>query len=403
MTMENPGGMTALDRLASPEAATDPFPIYTELRQTGPVQVETPLPVLFLSRYEDCAAAIRDPALGVQTPEWSERTTPGWRERPASWAFQAMLFRDPPNHTRLRRAVARFFTPRRAEQARQEVRSITRRALDQLAERGADGALVDMQEILAETLPVSVIGSVIGIPEKDWPTLRAHMRRVLSIAEFSYGPDAENEADEAAITLRAYFTGLAAARRAAPRDDLASDLVAACDLADGELVQMLAFLFMGGTDTMTNLLAAGCAALLSHPAQAQLLRGRPELARAAVEEMLRYDAPVHVIPRVAAQPTAVCGVPVRPDQLVVSLVGAANRDPRRYADPDTFDITRNGSPALSFGGGIHHCLGAPLARVEAGEFFAELTRRFPGLRAAGEPVRDGLVFRRFSRLPVIVG
>jgi cytochrome P450 len=157
---------------------------------------------------------------------------------------------------------------------------------------------------------------------------------------------------------------------------------------------------MGGVDTMTNLLANGALALLQHQEQAKILRQQPQLVPGAVDEILRYDAPVQVVPRVAASETAIDGLVVHPDQLIVSIVGSANRDPARFPDPEVFDVTRTGPGALSFGGGMHYCLGAPLARVQAGTFFAELVRRFPTLRLAAEPARSGLIFRRMDYLPV---
>jgi len=159
---------------------------------------------------------------------------------------------------------------------------------------------------------------------------------------------------------------------------------------------------MAGVDTMTNLLANGTAAFLAHPAQAELLRARPGLSAAAVDEVLRYDAPVQLIGRVSAAGTVVGGLPVAADQLVIAVIGAANRDPARFAAPGTFDITRRNAAVLSFGGGIHYCLGAPLARIEAGTFFPALLTRFPALRLAGTPARQGMVFRGFTNLPVAV-
>ncbi|MGI8666658.1 MAG: cytochrome P450 [Jatrophihabitans sp.] len=398
-----------LDRLGEPETSADPYPLYARLRELGPLQtVVDGAPVLFLSRYDDCAAGIRGTQFGAQTPEWCERATPGWLERPVSWAFEAMLFLNPPDHTRLRRLVGEAFAPRRVEQMRDQVSALARLALDRLADAGADGGVVDLQQLLASTLPVSMIGSYLGVPEADWADLRRMGLQILHTVEFAVTEADLATADGAAIELRDYFAELTARRRAAPREDLTSDLLAIRDqgsdaqFSERELVLMLANLFLGGVDTMTNLLANGCAALLGHPAQAALLRQRPELAAGAVDEVLRFDAPVQVIGRVADTDTAIAGQPIRASQLVVSIVGAANRDARRFADPDLLDISRDQGQPLSFGGGIHYCLGAPLARAEAASYFAGLVSRFPAIELAGEPTRAGMVFRRFERLPVTI-
>jgi cytochrome P450 len=235
------------------------------------------------------------------------------------------------------------------------------------------------------------------------------MTQLLQLVELSVSQQEQADADSAAIALRAYFASLAAERRVAPRQDLASALVAVRDsgadaaglaFTEDELLQTLTFVFMAGVDTMTNLLANGTAALLAHPRQADLLRARPDLGAAAADEVLRYDAPVQFIGRVSAADTAIGGVAVPADALVVAILGAANRDPARFTAPDAFDIARTGTTVLSFGGGIHYCLGAPLARLEASTFFPALLTRFPGLHLAGTPRRRGLVFRGFSYLPV---
>ncbi|HEY7146932.1 MAG TPA: cytochrome P450 [Streptosporangiaceae bacterium] len=407
------GPQLAQDLLASlrtTQASADPYPVYARLHQLGPVH-RSSAGTVFVTGYDQCAAIVRDPAFGAQSPRWNDIATPGWRDRPGLVAtFETMLFRDPPEHTRLRRLVSGVFSPRHADRMRAQVRRLVSDALDTLADAGAAGSPVDLQEILAGSLPIAVIAAIVGVPRADWPALRAAITALLQVVELTAGPAALAEADAAAVALRDYFTALVAARRAAPEDDLTSDLAAiaaapapgggpAC--TEDELLQTLTFVFMAGVDTMTNLLANGTAAFLAHPAQAALLRAEPGRGPAAVEEVLRYDPPVQLVARIAAAGASVGGVEVSAGELVVAVLGAAGRDPARYQRPGAFDIARTQpGPVLAFGGGLHYCLGAPLARVEADCFFSALLARFPRLRLAGTPARSGMVFRGFSQLPV---
>jgi cytochrome P450 len=400
-----------LDTLLTPEVSANPYPTFEQLRALGGPYC-TPSGVLFVLSYDDCATVTRETVFRAQSPEWNDLARPGWRARPSKVAtFETMLFRDPPDHTRLRRLVGAAFTPRQAEQLRATIVRLVDQTLDALADAGADGSAVDLQEVLATRLPIAVIGSLVGVPPGDWASLRPAMSALLKVVEIGVSQQDWAEADRGALELRDYFSGLVADRRAAPRDDLASTLVAAHDatatgrrpgdgLTGDELLQTLTFLFMAGVDTMTNLLTNGTSALLAHPEQAALLRADPALAPQAVEEVLRYDPPVQFLGRVAAADTELDGMPLTPGSLVMAMLGAANRDPARFTSPAVFDITRRGTTVLSFGGGIHFCLGAPLARVEAATFFAALLTRFPGLGPGGTPVRQGLVFRGFRHLPV---
>ena len=406
-----------LAALASPEASTDPYPLYARLRTLAPVHA-APSGAVFVARYEDCAAVIRNPAFRARSPGWSDRVMPGWRDRPASVVTrEAMQFRDPPDHTRLRRLVSASLTPHQVGNMRGDVERLTGRVLDLIdGGGGGTGNVVDLHEVLASALPVSVIGNLVGVPAGDWGALQVSTSALLEAVELAAGPDQLAAADQAAIDLGDYFAQLVAERQRAPRDDLATTLLAATNQAldpaagrsgDGhhgltkdELLQTLTFIFMAGLDSMLNLLTNGTAALLAHPAQADALRHDPRLQTGAVDEVLRYDAPVQFVSRVASAETTIGGVPVHRDGLVIAMLGAANRDPERFPAADAFDISRTGTTVLSFGGGIHYCLGALLARLEAGVFFPALFERFPALRLAGRPQRRGLVHRGFSYLPV---
>jgi cytochrome P450 len=397
----------AISCLTTPEAIADPYPVYSRLRALSPVHRSGP-GLVFLSGYDECAAVTRSPDYRSQSPEWADRALPGWRDRPSKvTTFETMLFRDPPDHTRLRRLVSGAFTARRVEGMRDDVAALCQRAVDAIADAGAGGAAVNLAEILALSLPVSVIGALVGVPQADWAPLQQSMSALMRVVELSVSKQDLDAADQAAVALREYFAGLVAERRRSGRDDLTSALAAVRDrggsaLTEDELLQTLTFMFMAGVDTMVNLLLNGTAALLDHPDQADLLRAEPGRGAAAVDEVLRYDAPVQLVGRVAAVPAAIGGVALPADCLVIAMLGAANRDPARFREPDSFDITRTGTTVLSFGGGLHYCLGAPLARLEAGTFLPALVRRFPRLRLAGTPARAGVVFRGFSRLPVAV-
>jgi cytochrome P450 len=397
-----------LTSLTTPAVSADPYPVYARLRAFGPVRWTSAGGLLVLTGYEDCAALVRDQVFGSQSPEWCDRVTPGWRDHPAKVAtFEAMLFRDPPDHTRLRRLVSAAFTPRQAERMRADVGRLAEQALGELAEAGSDGGTVDLQEFLAARLPIAVIGSLVGVPASDWPVLRRPMSTLLLLVELVTNSQMLADADVAATELAGYFAALAADRAKHPKDDLASAVVAAQrtmagehGFTDEEIAQTLTFVFMAGVDTMTNLLTNGTVALLTHPKQADLVRSGSVPADDLVDEVLRYDAPVQLVGRVAAADSVLGGAQVRAGNLVIALLGAGNRDPGRFTDPDVFQVTRKGTAPLSFGGGIHRCLGAPLARVQAGEFLTGLLTWFPGLRLAGDPVRQGLVFRGFNRLPI---
>ncbi len=396
---------TLLGSLVTTVVSADPYPVYAQLREQGPVRWAAGGGVLVLFGYEDCATLVRDQEFGAQSPAWNDRVSPGWREHPAKTAtFEPMLFRDPPDHTRLRKLVSAAFTPRAAERMRASVTALAAQAIDELAEAGSEGSTVNLHGFIGDRLPIAVIASLVGVPASDWPALRGPMTTLLKLVELGSARQTLAAADAAAVTLDEYFSALADDRRARPRDDLTSSVVAAQhpDFTDTEVAQMLTFLFMAGVDTMTNLLANGAYALLTNSEQAGLIRAGEVSLEDIADEVLRYDAPVQLVGRVAARETAIGGTTVRGGELVLAMIGAGNRDPARFPSPNVFDLTRKGTAPLSFGGGIHRCLGAPLARVETGEFLAGLVRRFPALRLAGDPVRAGIVFRGFSDLPVTV-
>ena len=391
--------------LTQPIGREDPYPRYEILRRTAPIAM-APDGALVLTRYADCDIVLRDPRYGrADTDEvFGAVGMPGWREHPALHTFStSMLNVNPPVHTRLRRLVSRVFTARQVAALRPAVAALVDELLPGLA--GSD--VVDFIDAFAFPLPVSVIGELLGIPESDRLSFQPLVRDWTMVLDV-FTPEILQRADAAAEVIREYLTDLAAERRRQPREDLLSGLVAATDsgeqLSDDELVTMAALLFAAGFETTTHLLGNGLVALLDHPEQLELLRGEPELAAPAVEELLRYDSPVQITGRTALDDTVIDGVPVGAGDRVVCYLGAANRDPERFADPGRLDITREQGSPLSLGGGIHYCLGAPLARLEAQIAFPALLAHYPGLRVAGRPERrDSLTLRGYLNLPISTG
>jgi cytochrome P450 len=327
---------------------------------------------------------------------------PDWAEHPAlRQLFTSMLVLNPPDHTRLRRLVSGAFTARRV----QALRPAITRMVDDLLD--AMSGEVDFIGGFAFPLPVNVIGELLGVPTQDRAQFQSLVRDWTQVLEV-ITPDVLSRADPAAATIRDYLAGLVAERRRRPGADLLSALVAAEEVGDqlseDELLSTAALLFAAGFETTTNLLANGLVALLQHPAELGLLRERPDLAQAAVEELLRFDSPVQIVGRVVVEPVELGGITVAAGERVVAYLGAGNRDPERFTDPDRLQLNRTDNAPLSFGGGIHYCLGAPLARLEAQLALPALVRRFPRLALSGVPERrDSLSIKGFTRLPVNTG
>jgi cytochrome P450 len=318
-----------------------------------------------------------------------------------------MLNVDPPDHTRLRRLVSRAFTPGRVAALEPAIRGIAGRLLDSLDAAGP-GAVVDLVQGFAYPLPWAVIGELLGIPAADRPRVHAWFQVLLT----GWAGDPPADAVQASDGIVAYLRELVEAKRRRPADDLVSVLVAATEgdaLTTQEVLSSLFQLVVAGHDTTASLIGNGVVALLDHPGQLQALLADPGRLPGAIDELIRFTAPVpHATFRVTAEPVTLAGVPVPAHEQVLVCLGAANRDPGRFPAPDVLDIGRGDGANLGFGHGPHYCLGAPLARLEARIAFEELLGRYPRLRlAVGRDALawahgDGLVLRGLTSLPVVL-
>jgi cytochrome P450 len=387
-----------LTALRQPEGRANPYPVYERLRMLGPTAIG-PDGTLVVSGYRECSMLLRDPRLHKTPGEFlTAAGYPDWQERPAmAMMFTSLVMLNPPAHTRLRRLVASSLTARRVEGLRPAVQRIVDEACEQVA--GESDFVADF----AFPLPVTVIGELLGIPASDRPMFQSLAREWMALADV-LTPQVVDVADAAASVIGAYLAELAAERHNHPAGDLISAMAAEGGdaLTADELVTMAALLLAGGFETTTGLLSNGLVALLTHPDQADRLRAEPSLAVPAVEELLRYDSPVQILfGRSAPDEVMIAGLSLAAQQQVMTLLGAANRDPAVFSQPDRLILDRAQQAPLSFGGGIHYCLGAPLARMEAQVAFPALLTRFPRLALAGEPVsREGITVHGHASLPV---
>jgi cytochrome P450 len=391
-----------LTTLSTPEGRADPYPLYAQLHELGEV-VDTGIGQVLVVGYDAINLVLRDPGYRVSDEASFEQNFPGWNANPvfvqaADW----ILNLNAPRHSKIRSLMAKAFTPRRIGGLEPAIAKMADDLLDAIADRGADGSVVEFMHDFAYLLPVTVICELIGIPESDREGFRPVARNLAGVFELE---DIETlpSINAAATELLGYFTDLAAKRRAEPRDDLLSDLLAQSDdgrLTDAELLHNLTLLLVAGFETTTNLLGNGLRIVLTDPSAREAATSAEPSA--FVDEVLRFDSPVQLTSRVGYD-TKLCGVPISNDSGVVTVLGAGNRDPRRFTDPGRFDPSRQDAGPLSFGGGAHFCIGAALARLEGAVAFPRLFERFPKIAAAGEPTRrDTLVLRGFDSLPITI-
>ena len=388
--------------VTDPDVIADPYPLLRELRETAPVHKTGFSDFWILTRFEDCRAALRDqrlgsPEAGEEAPSLLAPSRQPRRDRPRS-----LLFLNPPDHTRIRSLVSRVFTPRRVAHLRPAIEAMTEELLDPVAEAGE----CDLIEALAFPLPANVISELVGVPVADRDWLRPIVSDLAATLEPNRQPEEAERTEVSAAKMNAYLHDLIDRRRAGPADDLLSGLIAASDgedrLTQQEVATTVSLIYAAGFETTTNLIGNIVHTLMRHPDQLARLRADRSLVPTAVDEVLRYEPPVQIDGRYARASIEIGGHLIPQGNGVLALLGAANRDPAAVEDPDRFDVGRAEVPMLSFGSGIHYCLGAALARLESQVVLEALLDRFGTWTPLVDdpPWKRRLTLRGLASLPV---
>ena len=376
--------------LFSDDTRRNPYPAYDRIRSSSPVFQEPRSGLWMVFDYDGVNRVLTDHAT------FSSAYGPDW-----------IVFTDPPRHTKLRALISRAFTPRSIANLEPRIREISRGLLDRFIQRGE----MDLVADFSVPLPMAVIAEMLGIPPEDRPRFVRWNDAILNMSYSLTGSAGKHEAvaefEAVTIEMDAYLTEVLARRRAEPRDDLLTRLMQA--EMDGERLtqeEILGFfqgLLLAGSETTMNLINSAVLCLLEHPGQLALLRERPELLPSAIEEVLRYRSPLQWMARYTKREVVVHDQLIPARKLVLAVIGSANRDPQHFPDPDRFDITREPNPHLAFGHGVHFCMGAPLARLEAKVALSDFLDRVKGFRhASDEPwePRKALHVHGPARLPI---
>jgi cytochrome P450 len=403
--------MAVPDDLLAPDAVADPHAFFRCLREHAPVHWSERHKAWIVTSHAELGAALRDPRLSTARMDAFESRLSATRREALAPAIELlrgwMLFHDPPAHTRLRAPVARAFTPRRVEKLRAKIEAVTAELLDELARAGG----ADLVEAFAHPLPAIVIAELFGVPRADREKIRRWSAKFgVVVFGATERADYERVASEAGLEFRDYIRWLIAERKreGAARDDLLGALLAGCDepggLREAEISGACSLLLFAGHDTTASLIGSGTLALLRDPEQRAALPDEPEAAATAVEELLRFEGPAKIMMRRALVTHERAGQTVAAGDAVFLAIPAANRDPAIFARPDALDLTRTPNPHLAFGDGIHFCLGAPLARLEARIALTRLFARFPRLALASEQVtwRPTISDRSLVSLPITI-
>jgi cytochrome P450 len=408
-----PAGIVAPD-LASPAFKANPYPFYARLRAEAPVWSATlrdRRTAWLVTRYEDVAGVLKDDTFAkdkLNAMDSEQRAKTPWVPGFLKPLERNMLDLDDPDHVRLRALVSKAFTPRLIERLRGRIEALCEELLDAMERERKRKGGTDLVAGYALPLPATVIAELLGVPAEDHARFHSWSNRLVSV---SSGRDMLR-ALPAALSFVRYLRKLVERRRADPDDDLITALIRAEEagdkLSEDELLAMAFLLLVAGHETTVNLIASGTLALLEHPEQTERLRRDPSLVKPAVEELLRYTSPVEMATeRYARQDAEIGGRRIAGGGLVLAVLGSANRDERQFEDPDVLDLARDPNRHLAFGrGGVHHCLGAPLARMEGQIALSALLRRFPGARLAMAPEslrwRRGLFLRGLEKLPLVL-
>lgn len=395
----------------SPSFVADPYPAYDELRAAGRAHYFAPTDQWLIPHHDDVSALLRDRRLGrtylhrFTHEEFGRQAPPPEHEPFTTLNGNGLLDLEAPAHTRIRRLVSKAFTPRMVERL---APTVERLAAELVTAFRADGG-GDLLARVAEPLPVAVIAEMLGVPPADRPLLRPWSQGITGMFELNPTEEAARLAVTASLEFSAYLRELIAARRTDPGEDLISALIAAQDegdkLSEQEMISTCVLLLNAGHEATVNTTTVGWLTLFHHPDQLQRLydTDTPDALRDGVEEMLRYDTPLQMFERWVLDDIEIGGTVIPRGSEIALLFGSANRDPARFEDPDRFDVTRpaDGNRHLTFGAGIHFCLGAPLARLELTSSFRTFLRDAPGLRLVEEPKwRPGYVIRGVEELLV---
>ncbi|MGY0490985.1 cytochrome P450 [Streptomyces sp. WG-D5] len=396
--------VAVFSRLRTARGQADPFPHYADLAASGPVS-PAPWGGHLVTSFAECDQVLRDRTWQEPDRRWRERQGTGtrWTAPSAQEMSHTLPNLNGPDHTRIRRAASGFDRAA-VERLRPAVLAATDRLLDGLHERLRDGE-ADFSTLVGEELPIATVGHWLGLPSADWPRLRELTHEQVFTQELLPTASQLARSDAATVELRAYFTDLVRTRRAHLGDDPVSQWIRTWDTleddrdeADHQVYHLARFVLLAALETTATLLSQAVLRLAEQPRYWSETAADPDLVPAVVEESLRLDPPTHVISRVAAHDTVLAGQDVREGEMVHLMIGAAHHDPARHRDPGTFD-PRRAPGHLAFSGGIHYCLGAPLARLEAHILLTQLTRRIPRLTLVRPPTwAPRVAFRRLMNL-----
>jgi cytochrome P450 len=391
--------------LTDPAVVADPYPSFARARAAAPVQWHDGLGLWLAFTHAEANAVLRDRRLGRI---WADKEP---AERFGSFNLihrNAILEMEPPEHTRLRRLISSAFARGHVERLRPWVEQLARDLVDGLVERSAGTEPVDVLTGMAEQLPVDVIAELLGVPDAVRPLLRPWSNAIVKMYEYGRTTEIEDSAERAAAEFVAYLRTLAAERRRSPGEDLLSHLVSVRDsegdrLTEDELVTTCILLLNAGHEATVNVSGNGLLALLEHPDQLNRLREDPGLLPTAIEELMRFDSPLQLFERTATEDVEIGGITVSAGQKIAALLGSANHDPAVFDSPEVLDVGRTDNPHISFGAGVHFCIGAPLARVELQASFGALLERTTRLEL-GRPARrrPEFVIRGLAELPVVL-